>query len=134
MACVAVMWQTGHSGSVLSQMRTAHSMQNRLCPQGTSAAVTSLSKHTMQSRPPPGLRRPPPPSLEKPWSGSPGGRLGSPASSGPAEAAGERCAPGGPARALAEEEEEEEAEEKSTEVGVAFSWPAQRGGLVSATP
>lgn len=132
MACVAVMWQTGHSGSVLSQMRTAHSMQKRLCPQGTRAAVTSLSKHTMQSRPLPGLRSPPAPSLEKPCSGSPGDRRGSPAScSCPVEVAGERCAPGGPARALAVDEEEAE---NSTEVGVVFSWPAHSGGLVSATP
>lgn len=44
------MWQTGHLGSLLSQIRLAHSMQKRLCPQGTSAAMTSLSKHTEQSR------------------------------------------------------------------------------------
>lgn len=43
-------WQTGHLGSLLSQMRLAHSIQKRLCPQGTSAAMTSLSKHTEQSR------------------------------------------------------------------------------------
>lgn len=50
MACVTAAWQTGHSGSLFSQMRLAHSMQKRLWPQGTSAAITSLSKHTEQSR------------------------------------------------------------------------------------
>lgn len=44
------MWQTGHLGSLLSQIRLAHSIQKRLCPQGTRAAMTSLSKHTEQSR------------------------------------------------------------------------------------
>lgn len=48
-AWVTVAWQTGHLGSFLSQMRLAHSMQNRLWPQGTRAAITSLSKHTEQS-------------------------------------------------------------------------------------
>ena len=43
-------WQTGHFGSILSQIRLAHSIQKRLCPQGTRAAITSLSKHTEQSR------------------------------------------------------------------------------------
>ena len=40
MAYVQVMWQTGHSGSILSQMCTTHFMQKRLCPQGIRAAVT----------------------------------------------------------------------------------------------
>ncbi|TNN75618.1 hypothetical protein EYF80_014168 [Liparis tanakae] len=31
-------------------IRLAHSIQKRLCPQGTRAAMTSLSKHTEQSR------------------------------------------------------------------------------------
>ena len=43
-------WHTGQRGSVRWQMRLAHSMQKRLWPQGTSAAITSLSKHTEQSR------------------------------------------------------------------------------------
>lgn len=47
---MTAVWQTGHSGSLFSQMRLAHSMQKRLWPQGTSAAITSLSKHTEQSR------------------------------------------------------------------------------------
>ncbi|KYO21116.1 hypothetical protein Y1Q_0001412 [Alligator mississippiensis] len=38
-------------------MRLAHSMQKRLWPQGTRAAMTSLSKQTEQSRLP-FLRRP----------------------------------------------------------------------------
>ena len=50
MAWVTALWHTGHCGSVFSQMRLAHSMQKRLWPQGTSAAITSLSKHTEQSR------------------------------------------------------------------------------------
>ena len=54
---MTAVWQTGHSGSLFSQMRLAHSMQKRLWPQGTSAAMTSLSKHTEQSRLP--LRRNP---------------------------------------------------------------------------
>lgn len=57
MAWVAGVRQAGHSGSLLPQMRTAQSMQKRLWPQGTSAAMTSLSKHTEQSRLP--LRRNP---------------------------------------------------------------------------
>ena len=57
LARVTAVWQTGHSGSLFSQMRLAHSMQKRLWPQGTSAAMTSLSKHTEQSRLP--LRRNP---------------------------------------------------------------------------
>ena len=47
---MTAVWQTGHSGSLFSQMRLAHSMQKRLWPQSTSAAITSLSKHTEQSR------------------------------------------------------------------------------------
>jgi len=50
MAWVTALWQTGHCGSVFSQIRLAHSMQKRLWPQGTSAAITSLSKQTEQSR------------------------------------------------------------------------------------
>lgn len=50
MAWVAGVWHAGHSGSALPQMRMAHSMQKRLWPQGTRAAITSLSKHTMHSR------------------------------------------------------------------------------------
>lgn len=50
MACVAGAWQAGHWGSTRPQMRMAHSMQKRLWPQGTRAAITSLSKHTMHSR------------------------------------------------------------------------------------
>lgn len=50
MACVAGVWQAGHSGSGCPQMRMAHSMQKRLWPHGTRAAITSLSKHTMHSR------------------------------------------------------------------------------------
>lgn len=50
MAWVTALWHTGHCGSVFSQMRLAHSMQKRLWPQGTRAAITSLSKHTMHSR------------------------------------------------------------------------------------
>lgn len=49
MHCVAVVWQTGHSGSADWQICPAQSMQNRLWPHGTKAAVTSLSKHTKQS-------------------------------------------------------------------------------------
>lgn len=30
MACVTAVWHTGHSGSLFSQMRLAHSMQKRL--------------------------------------------------------------------------------------------------------
>lgn len=41
--------QMGHSDSVFSQMRLAHSKQKRLWPQGTRAATTALSKHTIQS-------------------------------------------------------------------------------------
>lgn len=44
------MWQTGHLGSLLSQIRLAHSIQKRLWPHGTRAAITSLSKQTEQSR------------------------------------------------------------------------------------
>lgn len=43
-------WQTGHLGSLLSQIRLAHSIQKRLWPHGTRAAITSLSKQTEQSR------------------------------------------------------------------------------------
>lgn len=43
-------WHTGHLGSLLWQMRLAHSIQKRLWPQGTRAAITSLSKHKEQSR------------------------------------------------------------------------------------
>lgn len=50
MAWVAGVRQAGHSGSLLPQMRTAQSMQNRLWPQGTSAAITSPSAHTTHSR------------------------------------------------------------------------------------
>lgn len=49
MHCVVGVWQTGHSGSADWQICPAHSMQKRLWPQGTRAAVTSLSKHTKQS-------------------------------------------------------------------------------------
>lgn len=50
MAWVAGVWQAGHSGWLLPQMRTAQSMQKRLWPQGTSAAITSPSAHTTHSR------------------------------------------------------------------------------------
>lgn len=50
MAWVAGVRQAGHSGSLLPQMRTAQSMQKRLWPQGTSAAITSPSEHTTHSR------------------------------------------------------------------------------------
>ena len=50
MAWVAGVRQAGHSGSLLPQMRTAQSMQKRLWPQGTSAAITSPSAHTTHSR------------------------------------------------------------------------------------
>lgn len=50
MAWVAGTWHAGHCGCARPQMRRAHSMQNRLWPQGTSAAITSLSRHTMHSR------------------------------------------------------------------------------------
>lgn len=43
---VAGVWHTGHSGSADWQICPAQSMQKRLCPQGTRAAITSLSKHT----------------------------------------------------------------------------------------
>lgn len=49
MHCVVGVWHTGHSGSADWQICPAHSMQKRLWPQGTRAAVTSLSKHTKQS-------------------------------------------------------------------------------------
>lgn len=55
MHCVVGVWQTGHSGSADWQICPAHSMQNRLWPQGTRAAVTSLSKQTKQSLLIPGL-------------------------------------------------------------------------------
>lgn len=66
--------QTGQTGSGFSQMRLAHSMQKRLWPQGTSAAITTLSVHSRQSRePPPGrdepqplLPLPPPPLVVEP--------------------------------------------------------------------
>ncbi len=63
MHCVAGVWQTGHSGSCDWQICPAQSMQKRLWPHGTSAAVTSLSQHTKQSRGtiparPPALRHP----------------------------------------------------------------------------
>lgn len=41
--------QTGQVGFVASQSRSPHSMQKRLCPQGTRAAVTSRSPQTTQS-------------------------------------------------------------------------------------
>lgn len=50
MAWTAGMEHTGHCGSLVSQTRLAHSRQNRLCPQGTSAPVTSLSPQTTHSR------------------------------------------------------------------------------------
>lgn len=50
MAWVAGVRQAGHSGSLLPQIRTAQSMQKRLWPQGTSAAITSPSAHTTHSR------------------------------------------------------------------------------------
>jgi hypothetical protein len=50
MAWVAGVRQAGHSGSLLPQMRTAQSMQKRLWPQGTSAAMASPSVHTTHSR------------------------------------------------------------------------------------
>ncbi|EEC12374.1 hypothetical protein IscW_ISCW010141 [Ixodes scapularis] len=62
MACAQGWWHTGHWGSPLPHTLLAHSMQNMLWPQGTSAATTSLSKHTTQSRLPrlPGAGGPPP--------------------------------------------------------------------------
>lgn len=38
--------QTGHWASVPSHTRLAHSMQKKLCPQGTRACVTFASLHT----------------------------------------------------------------------------------------
>lgn len=53
-ACITVWLHTGQIPSfpVLpdEQTRVAQSMQNILCPQGTNAAVTSLSPHTKHSR------------------------------------------------------------------------------------
>lgn len=51
-------WQTwslhtGQVGFVVSHSRSPHSMQKRLWPQGTRAAVTSLSPQTTQSLFPP---------------------------------------------------------------------------------
>lgn len=43
-------WHWGQVGSEDSHTLFAHSMQNKLCPQGTSAATTSFSAQTMQSR------------------------------------------------------------------------------------
>lgn len=50
MAWVAGVRQAGHSGSLFPQMRTAQSMQKRLWPQGTNAAMASPSEHTTHSR------------------------------------------------------------------------------------
>lgn len=50
MAWVAGVRQAGHSGSLFPQMRTAQSMQKRLWPQGTKAAMASPSAHTTHSR------------------------------------------------------------------------------------
>lgn len=66
---VVGVWHTGHSASGDWQICPAHSMQNRLWPQGTRAAVTSLSKHTKQSLLIPGLTptRPVTPGPEPPF-------------------------------------------------------------------
>ena len=61
---VAGVWHFGHSGSWDWQICPAQSMQKRLCPHGTSAAVTSLSKHTQQSLLPP-------PATTSPGTGAP---------------------------------------------------------------
>lgn len=67
MHCVAGVWHTGHSGSCDWQICPAQSMQNRLWPQGTRAAVTSLSKQTKQSLlPPPGIMLPRVPAFKRP--------------------------------------------------------------------
>lgn len=50
MAWVAGVRQAGHSGSLFPQMRTAQSIQKRLWPQGTNAAMASPSEHTTHSR------------------------------------------------------------------------------------
>jgi hypothetical protein len=51
MACITIWLQTGQRWSPLGpQMRLAQSRQNKLWPQGTRAAVTSLSPHTRHSR------------------------------------------------------------------------------------
>lgn len=50
MAWVAGVRQAGHSGWLRPHMRTAQSMQKRLWPQGTSAAMASPSAHTTHSR------------------------------------------------------------------------------------
>lgn len=50
MGWMTVWWQTGQVGSELVQSRVAQSMQKRLWPQGTRAALTSLSLQTWQSR------------------------------------------------------------------------------------
>lgn len=49
MAWVTAVWHTGHAGASLSQILLAHSRQKRLWPQGTRAAMASLSKQTTQS-------------------------------------------------------------------------------------
>lgn len=107
-----------------------HLMQNRLS-QGTSAAVTSLSKHTMQSRPPPGFHPGRPLQVQR----SPGAALAAsrgPASSGPAEGAvwESRCAPREPAHGPWRKRRRRKRRKRELfEVGV-FSWPNRRG-LVS---
>lgn len=49
MAWVTGAWQIGQMGSGPWQMQLAHSIQKRLWPQGTRAAMTSLSMQRMHS-------------------------------------------------------------------------------------
>lgn len=49
MAWVTALWQTGQAGASRAQILVAQGRQKRLWPQGTRAAVASLSKQMTQS-------------------------------------------------------------------------------------